>query len=159
MLVKLTPDGSDEDEAKCKVCPRDFGFPDKKLKIATFTCQHRYTRNWICAAPCDGYDDLCLNFEDENCNPSSIFFLTLIVCFFLLFIAIVGEIFIHFQGCLNNKIEDIEIEDNMPNFAAPLHVLMQDLFKENGKKIRKKQRKHFSQVTKFYSLQCFYIKK
>ena len=43
MLVKLTPDGSDEDEAKCKVCPRDFGFPDKKLKIATFTCQQLET--------------------------------------------------------------------------------------------------------------------
>ncbi len=27
------PDGSDEEETKCKVCPRDFGYPANKLKV------------------------------------------------------------------------------------------------------------------------------
>jgi len=27
------PDGSDEEETKCKVCPRDFGYPPDKLKV------------------------------------------------------------------------------------------------------------------------------
>ncbi len=26
-------DGSDEEETKCKACPRDFGFPEDKLKV------------------------------------------------------------------------------------------------------------------------------
>jgi hypothetical protein len=33
---------------------------------ASFSCKHRYTNTWICAAPCDGRDDLCENFEDEK---------------------------------------------------------------------------------------------
>jgi hypothetical protein len=27
------PDGSDEEETKCKACPRDFGYPADKLKV------------------------------------------------------------------------------------------------------------------------------
>jgi hypothetical protein len=27
------PDGSDEEETKCKVCPRGFGYPANKLKV------------------------------------------------------------------------------------------------------------------------------
>jgi hypothetical protein len=27
------PDGSDEEETKCQVCPRDFGYPADKLKV------------------------------------------------------------------------------------------------------------------------------
>jgi hypothetical protein len=81
------PDGSDEEETKCKACPRDFGYPEDKLKIATFSCRHRYTGNWICAVPCDGHDDLCQDFEDEKCDLGTS----------LSFIAAVGEAFVFHQ--------------------------------------------------------------
>ena len=37
-----------------------------KPEDATFSCQHRYTNKRICAIPCNGEDDLCINNEDEN---------------------------------------------------------------------------------------------
>jgi len=30
-------------------------------------CQHRFTNRTICAVPCDGNDDMCLNSTDEIC--------------------------------------------------------------------------------------------
>ena len=41
---------------------------------ATFPCQHRYNKNMsICATPCDGIDDMCLGYEDEeNCKIPTI---------------------------------------------------------------------------------------
>ena len=60
-------DGSDEDSGLCASCPRKFGFPDGKSHLATFLCQHRFTNRSICAVPCDGNDDLCLDSTDEIC--------------------------------------------------------------------------------------------
>ena len=74
-------DGSDEDPVVCDICPKSRGWPprfiEKKWR-ATLKCQHRYNTNQtICAVPCDGIDDLCLNYEDEdNCKIPS--FLSLI---------------------------------------------------------------------------------
>ena len=63
-------DGSDEDPKICNVCPKDKGWPWRisanKMR-ATFTCKHRYNTNHsICATPCDGIDDMCLDYADEN---------------------------------------------------------------------------------------------
>ena len=33
---------------------------------ATFSCKHRYTLRPICAIPCNGKDDMCLNHTDED---------------------------------------------------------------------------------------------
>jgi hypothetical protein len=64
-------DGSDEMEHMCQDCKGDHGgYPGvpntEKNFIASFSCKHRYTTKWICAAPCDGRDGLCENFEDEK---------------------------------------------------------------------------------------------
>ena len=60
----------------CNVCPKSDGWPIRLLEKkwrATFKCKHRYnTDKTICAVPCDGIDDLCLNYEDEdNCKIPS----------------------------------------------------------------------------------------
>jgi len=81
-------DGSDEDPSICKVCPRDFGFPVGKVQRATFSCKHRYTGRWICAIPCDGEDDLCEDFEDEDCK-SSPFLTTMFITLILLIITVI----------------------------------------------------------------------
>ena len=44
-------------------------FQDQLGVRATFPCLHRYTGRAICAVPCDGIDDMCENYADEdNCN-------------------------------------------------------------------------------------------
>jgi hypothetical protein len=56
-------DGSDE--SFCSVCPPTNITLKKEL---IFSCKHRYTGKPICANPCDGRDDLCEEFIDENCS-------------------------------------------------------------------------------------------
>jgi hypothetical protein len=65
------PDKSDEDPDECGNCPRTYGFPSNK-KSATFSCEHKYTGRPICAVPCDGKDDQCLDDIDEQCSSASI---------------------------------------------------------------------------------------
>ena len=66
-------DGSDEEPQLCSVCPKEIGWPyrpiEKRLR-ATLPCKHRYhTNRTICSTPCDGIDDMCANYEDEdNCK-------------------------------------------------------------------------------------------
>ena len=36
------------------------------MNEATFSCLHRYTHKPICAIPCNGEDDMCLNDDDED---------------------------------------------------------------------------------------------
>jgi hypothetical protein len=40
-------------------------------KSKTFSCLHRYTKRPICSNPCDGFDDLCEDYEDEKCREVS----------------------------------------------------------------------------------------
>ncbi len=80
------------------------------FKIATFSCKHRYTGNWICAVPCDGHDDLCEDFEDEKCDLGISFsFIVLIVVGLLILIAAVGEAFVFHN---NNNQSDSKEENN-----------------------------------------------
>jgi hypothetical protein len=60
---KQCEDGSDEEH--CDICPR---VNSKLQKSKTFRCFHRYTMLPICANPCDGLDDLCLDYSDEQCQ-------------------------------------------------------------------------------------------
>jgi hypothetical protein len=60
-------DGSDEE---CTVCPPVNHTLQRRR---TFPCKHRYTGYPICANPCDGYDDLCEDYTDEDCEGSSVF--------------------------------------------------------------------------------------
>jgi hypothetical protein len=56
-----------------------------------FSISHRYTGKRICAVPCDGIDDLCLNNEDEDCQES---FILLVLASLILSIAltvVIGE--------------------------------------------------------------------
>ena len=68
---KQCEDGSDEDPSICNVCPKEKGWPFRRIRAnkmrATFKCKHRYNTNrTICATPCDGIDDMCLNYADED---------------------------------------------------------------------------------------------
>ena len=68
-------DESDEDPDLCNQCPKENGWPrrpEEKRWRATFKCKHRYTNRAICATPCDGIDDMCLDYADEdNCKIPS----------------------------------------------------------------------------------------
>jgi hypothetical protein len=121
-------DGSDEDPGLCKVCPRDFGFPSEKVQRATFLCKHRYTGRWICAVPCDGEDDLCEDFEDENCK-SSPFLTTILVTLMLLIVTImVSEpIFRKQLHCIliENEILLTSFDDPLLKFAKACLLKLQ----------------------------------
>ena len=100
ILVDLYCDGNkdcadetDEIELECKKCPPDFGYPGEKSKSATFSCRHGYTKNWICAVPCDGTDDLCENFEDENCSIDTTVHTVTILFSLLLLTNVLGIIY------------------------------------------------------------------
>jgi hypothetical protein len=59
-------DGSDEEF--CSVCPR---VNSTRGLSRTYSCEHRYTGRPICANPCDGLDDLCKDYSDEDCEGGS----------------------------------------------------------------------------------------
>ena len=88
------PDGSDELESLCSTCPRTIGYPPEKLSAATFPCKHRYTGRWICSVPCDGHDDLCEDFADEDCDPASKYFISFVVAFVMIIVVMIGELFL-----------------------------------------------------------------
>ncbi len=89
------PDGSDEDPDDCGKCPRTYGF-QKDSKHATFSCKHKYTGRPICAVPCDGKDDLCLDDVDEQCSSASVKSTLLFGTVLVIFSVIVGELYIAF---------------------------------------------------------------
>jgi len=59
-----------------------------KVQRATFLCKHRYTGKLICAVPCDGEDDFCEDFKDENCQVSP-FVTTIILAAVLLIVTMI----------------------------------------------------------------------
>ncbi len=91
------PDGSDEDPEVCLKCPREFGYPAGKSQFATISCLHRYTNKSICAVPCDGVDDLCEGFIDEQCELSSIKFTISFLLILLVLTGVVAEIVFHME--------------------------------------------------------------
>ncbi len=97
-------DGSDEDPEICKICPRAFGFP-KDNKHATLSCKHKYTGRPICAVPCDGKDDLCLDNIDEQCSSESVKSTLLFGTVLVISSVILGELYICYAKKIksNNK--------------------------------------------------------
>jgi hypothetical protein len=110
------------------------------LKIATFSCKHRYTGNWICAVPCDGHDDLCEDFEDEKCDlGTSLSFIVLIVCVLLVVIVAVGEVFVFYQKQSdNNKEESIDLK--------MIASVKGDLTAENRRPVKKNLTQFYCEV-------------
>jgi hypothetical protein len=66
-------DGSDEE--LCSICPN---MHSTRERSNTYSCKHRYTGRPICANPCDGYDDLCQYYTDEDCDGIS--FISIMIC-------------------------------------------------------------------------------
>jgi hypothetical protein len=110
------------------------------FKIATFSCKHRYTGNWICAVPCDGHDDLCEDFEDEKCDlGTSLSFIVLIVCVLLVVILAVGEAFVFYQiKSENNKEESIDLK--------MIASVQGNLTAENSRPVKKNQIQFYCEV-------------
>jgi hypothetical protein len=110
------PDESDEDPADCANCPRTYGFP-KDYKHATFSCKHKYTGRPICAVPCDGKDDLCLDDTDEQCSTASFISTLLFGTALVLFSVIAGESSIYcVQKVQYNRREGIQLTFPKENF-------------------------------------------
>ncbi len=54
-------------------------------------CQHKYTGLDICATPCDGKDDLCIDDADEqDCSAATLYHLIVILTTFIFHLALVG---------------------------------------------------------------------
>jgi hypothetical protein len=66
-------DGSDEEF--CSVCPK-VNSTIRRRNL--FPRKHRYTGRPICSIPCDGYDDLCEDYYDEDCEGISGFFTSIL---------------------------------------------------------------------------------
>jgi hypothetical protein len=103
------PDRSDEDPKECVNCLRAYGFPKNK-KSATYSCMHKYTGRPICAIPCDGKDDLCLDDIDEQCSSASVKS-TLIFGIMLVIVSVlVGELYsFYIREIKVNKLKKIEM--------------------------------------------------
>ena len=125
------PDGSDENEY-CKVCPRETGFPPKKLRISTFACKHRDTGRWICATPCDGEDDFCENMADEDCSQISEIYTLLGVALCLMVIVIAGQALFFFTNF--DKVNDDRT------------LLLKDFKSTTNKRFRRNQIEKYQQV-------------
>jgi hypothetical protein len=103
------PDGSDEDPEECGKCPRTFGYP-KDYKHATFSCKHKYTGRPICAVPCDGKDDLCLDDIDEQCSSASVQSTLLFGILLVILSVISGELYIFYiKKSKSNKKEGFQL--------------------------------------------------
>jgi hypothetical protein len=103
------PDGSDEDLSDCGKCPRTYGFP-KGYKHATFSCKHKYTGRPICAIPCDGKDDLCLDDVDEQCSSASVKSTLLFGTLLVIISLILGELYLSYvKKNVSKKRESFQI--------------------------------------------------
>ena len=120
-------DESDENEKECSVCPQPGKNP-----AATFSCTHRYTNRTICAIPCDQKDDLCANNKDEDCDLLSKRYLTLIVGFLIVLIAMTGEVLVHLLEDSSSGLGKPVTEVSLAFISAGTNQLENDL-----KKIKK----------------------
>ena len=157
---------SDENQALCKQCPRDFGHPPGKSKSATLSCRHRYTKGWICAVPCDGVDDLCENFEDENCSENTTLLLIGSILVLIILTILLGNVvfFIEFhRDCedlnnkrANNSKEQFSHEDVIDDIENNYFIL-DKLIKMLEQCIQLKNSKKIDQILKYFFYQEFLI--
>jgi hypothetical protein len=81
-------------------------------KRQTFSCKHRYTGRPICANPCDGYDDLCEDFSDEDCQEISVIWILFWVASLTLIVSVATIIM---KKCTSIIIKDLKTIVDMPN--------------------------------------------
>ena len=93
-------DRSDEHPIyNCTSCPLDEGFghpprPGTDSWANNFPCLHRYTKLPICAISCNGRDDLCQDFIDEqNCSEMSLWQTLLCVLAVVMMMAVFLRVF------------------------------------------------------------------
>ena len=88
---------------------------------ATLSCLHRYSGLPICARPCDGIDDMCLNYEDEdNCKIPSFVDLLLHITL-AVFLAATGSMALLTGWEKFHRKKDTEKEG--PIISIPLHSI------------------------------------
>jgi hypothetical protein len=80
-------DKSDENEEICSVCPTTNS---TKERTRTYSCKHRYTGTPICANACDGIDDLCAGYTDEDCDGLSFLYIMLHIGVGIIFFSSIG---------------------------------------------------------------------
>jgi hypothetical protein len=124
-------DESDEDEDSCKICPH---VNSVLRKSQTFSCRHRYTKRPICAAPCDGYDDLCHGYSDEDCKGISFW---VIMVFVGCLIAMLSSMAILVEQLLGNFNEKGNINCQNINNILLLNNVEETLSLDTYRKIRK----------------------
>jgi hypothetical protein len=101
-------DGSDEEF--CTVCPH----PNKTHeRTRTFPCRHRYTGRPICANPCDGYDDLCEDYSDEDCEGVSFIVILFYVGIATLVMNVIANFIEQYYTFLYKGKNDMETADNL----------------------------------------------
>jgi len=98
---KHCSDGSDENPIQCSNCSKEVGekfqlHKEKYGEVDLIPCQHRYNPgHMICAVPCDGVDDLCLNnsgtkfykfINEHGCPDVSSYSSLLMSCFLFYFL-------------------------------------------------------------------------
>jgi hypothetical protein len=110
-------DGSDE--AFCSVCPRVNSTLQRRN---TFPCKHRYTKRTICANPCDGYDDLCEDFSDEDCKGISVIWILYWVACLTLIVSVTTIIM--------EKFTSVITKDKKTNIEMTYSIQMFSLVKE-----------------------------
>ena len=113
-------DGSDEEEAVCSQCPHGMSLNS----AATFSCTHRYTGRKICAVPCDGVDDLCLDNEDEQCKGFGFLIVALLTVFLILVTMVVGEFLFQLEES-GNVFSDIRLASDEPEWFRFAEEIME----------------------------------
>ena len=88
---------------------------------ATLSCLHRYTGLHICAVPCDGIDDMCLDYEDEdNCKTPNFIYLMMHVSIATL-LTTIGSLAVIMIGRRITMKDQIFKEG--PNISIPLQFI------------------------------------
>ena len=81
-----------------------------QLEDATFSCLHRNTLKPICAIPCNGHDDMCLDYADEaDCKKSTSFIeIGLILALFVVSSLVLGEVVFRVENPKNEVNGDLK---------------------------------------------------
>ena len=136
-------DKSDEDENRCLKCPPDLGYPAGKHKSATFSCRHRYTKQWICAVPCDGIDDLCENFGDEDCSSNTTINTLTILIGLLLLTNMLGLIYAKLTEKNYQTCEEANTDEINCMFKNKMFIKKNSFRKIHQSKFYHQELKHF----------------
>ena len=114
-----------------------------------FSISHRYTGKRICAVPCDGIDDLCLNNEDEECQESFILFVLASLLLSIVLTVVIGEAVVRYLISRENG-NDCELVSDVSTPGDSLEELFNDFISNSTN--RKKAKASFK--VSFAILSC-----